>query len=96
MPRQAVLERRPELQERDTELSGDWIVVVFDNSVNTWDEVIRILQKATACSLDEAHMETWEVHHLGKSIVHHGERAECERVASIIQTIGIQVAVRKV
>ncbi|HSV73579.1 MAG TPA: ATP-dependent Clp protease adaptor ClpS [Chthonomonadales bacterium] len=70
------------------------IVVVFNNSHNTFDEVIGILMRATGCSLHEAHMETWEVHHLGKSVVHHGSAEECERVASVIRTIGITVEVR--
>jgi ATP-dependent Clp protease adapter protein ClpS len=75
--------------------TGEWIVIVFDNPVNTFDEVIMILQKATGCSLEEAEMETWEVHHLGRSLVHHGSQTECERAASIIRTIGIEVAVEK-
>ena len=60
------------------------------------DEVITILQKATGCSLEEAENETWEVHHLGRSVVHHGDRDECHRAATIIRTIGIKVAVEQV
>ncbi len=70
-----------------------WIVVVYDNDFNTVDQVIRILITATKCSIAEAEIETWEVHHLGKSVVHHGDRPECERVAGIIRTIGIRVEV---
>jgi len=70
------------------------IVVVYDNDHNTFDEVIDILMRATGCSLHEAQMETWEVHHLGKSVVHHADAEECERVASVIRTIGIRVEVR--
>ncbi len=84
----------PEIEEigADTGLGG-CIVVVYDNDTNTVDEVILILQKATGCSLREAEMETWEVHHLGKSVVHHASAEECERVAGIIRTIGIRVEV---
>ncbi len=90
-----VIEREPETVRR-TDLEGEWGVVVYDNPVNTWDEVIGILQKATGCSLEEAHMETWEVHHQGRSLVHHAEREECDRVAAVIRTIGIQVAVDRI
>lgn len=84
----------PDLAEREeTRLQQEWIVVVLDNPVNTWDEVILILQKATGCSLQEAENETWEVHHTGRSVVHHGDQDECERAASIIRTIGIDVLV---
>ena len=68
-------------------------MVVYDNDYNTVPEVIMILMQATACSLDEAQMETWEVHNLGKSVVHHGDHPECVRAAGIIRTIGIRVEV---
>ena len=96
MSEQTTLLPRPDLGETASDGTGDWIVIVFDNPVNTWDQVIGILQKATGCSLEEATMETWEVHHLGKSVVHHGTRAECDRAAAIIATIGIEVAVDQV
>jgi ATP-dependent Clp protease adapter protein ClpS len=73
--------------------SSGYIVVVYDNDKNTWDEVVTILQKATGCPLDEAEMETWEVDNLGKSVVHHGGQEECNRAAGIIRTIGIRVEV---
>src|SRR5687768_3851444 len=93
MSEQTVLEPRPEIRDRSGETDGDWIVVVYDNDKNTFDEVIGILLRATGCGQQEAEMETWEVHHLGRSIVHHGDRPECERVAAIIRTIGIRVEV---
>jgi ATP-dependent Clp protease adapter protein ClpS len=43
--------------------------------------------------VDEAEMETWEVHHLGKSVVHHGGKEECETASAIISEIGIRVEV---
>ena len=98
MPDQQTIERiRPDLTEDPVSDSiGDHIVIVFDNDFNTWDEVITILQKATGCSLEEAENETWEVHNLGRSVVHHGDRDECHRAATIIRTIGIKVTVEQV
>jgi ATP-dependent Clp protease adapter protein ClpS len=85
---------RPELQEDGPGTgSPGWIVTVYDNDYNTEDEVILVLIKATACSLDEARMETWEIHNLGKSVVHHGEADECGNVAAVIAQIGIRVEV---
>jgi ATP-dependent Clp protease adaptor protein ClpS len=77
--------------------TGDdgWIVIVYNNNHNTWEEVTNILMQATACSADEAEMETWEVDNLGKSVVHHGQQEECERAAAVIRTIGIQVEVKQ-
>jgi ATP-dependent Clp protease adapter protein ClpS len=54
---------------------------------------MMILMVATKCNFEEAQMETWEVHNLGKSVVHHGSQDECERVAIVIRQIGIKVEV---
>ena len=95
MAEQTIATPRPDLADSLGDTTGEWIVIVYDNDYNTWDEVIGILQKATGCSLQEAELETWEVHHLGRSLVHHGDRPECDRVAAIIRTIGIKVEVDK-
>ncbi len=84
---------RPLEQVVDPRTGGGWIVTVFNNDVNTYDEVVSILMIATACSLDEAYMEAWEIDHLGKSVVHHGGERECRNAAKVIATIGIQVEV---
>ncbi len=86
---------RPEDRERDSNASGGsgYIVVVYDNDHNTVEQVIHILMTATSCTLAEAEVETWEVHHLGKSVVHHGGKEECEKVGGVIRTIGIRVEV---
>jgi len=74
--------------------TGDhWIVTVYNNEYNTWDEVVGILMAATGCTEEEADMETWEVDHLGKSVVHHGSQEICESAAEIIAQIGIRVEV---
>jgi hypothetical protein len=89
----AIIER-PEVEQLDTGSGGEtWIVTVFNNEVNTWQEVITILMVATGCSFEEAHIETWEIDQLGKSVVHHGEEGECVDVASVIAEIGIRVEV---
>lgn len=80
----------------DTERTGHgggFIVTVFNNDYNTWDEVMAILQIATKCTPEEAYIETWEIDNLGSSVVHHGGEEECNRVAEVIGTIGIKVQV---
>lgn len=75
--------------------SGDhgWIVTVFNNDYNTYDEVMCVLIVATGCTAEEAYMEAWEIDHLGRSVVHHGAEKECRQAAEIIATIGIRVEV---
>ncbi len=87
-----VLER-PAFEALLSETSSGWIVRVFNNDVNTEEEVIAILMVATRCTLQEAEMETWEVHFLGSSVVHHGPETDCREVAAIISQIGIRVEV---
>lgn len=72
---------------------GGWTVIVFNNETNTYEEVMHILQTATGCTPEEAYMETWEIDHLGQSVVHIAAREECDRVAAIISTIGIKTDV---
>ncbi len=83
----------PEILDSHTGNGEHWIVTVYNNEYNTWDEVVHILMVATGCSEDEADMETWEVDHLGKSVVHHGGQEDCETAAEIIAQIGIRVEV---
>lgn len=89
----AIIEK-PEIEELGPG-SGDelWVVTVYDNDYNSVEQVILVLMKATGCSLREAEMETWEIHNLGKSVVHHGEKEECDKAANIIAQIGIRVEV---
>ena len=82
-----------EQSSETTAYGSGYIVVVYDNDVNTYAEVIHILQLATGCTHEEAEIEAWEVDNLGKSVVHHGAKEECERAAGIIRQIGIRVEV---
>ncbi len=84
----------PEILESPAS-TGRWMVVIFNNETNTFDEVIEILMRATGCGLDEAYMETWEAHHYGKAPVHFATRTECEIVASMIATIGVRTQVSR-
>ncbi len=89
----AIIER-PEVEQLDTGSGGEgWIVTVYNNEFNTWQEVITILMAATGCHFDEAYLETWEIDNLGRSVVHHGEEEDCRSVGRIIAEIGIRVEI---
>lgn len=83
----------PEVANPKTGNGSGWIVTVYNNEHNTWDEVMTILMLATECDAEEAYVETWEVDNLGKSVVHHGGEEVCREAASIISRIGIRVEV---
>jgi len=84
---------RPEINQSSTSGRECWIVTVYNNDHNTYEEVVYILMAATQCEISEAEIETWEVDHLGKSVVHVGGQEECEAAAAIIGQIGIRVEV---
>ena len=93
-PVQPSVSRPSSEQSSETSSTGSgYIVIVYDNDVNTYAEVIHVLQIATGCTVEEAEIEAWEVDNLGKSVVHHGGKEECERAAGIIRQIGIRVEV---
>lgn len=86
----------PELELiSSTKKDQEWGVIVYDNSVNTYEEVMTVLMIATNCSEGEAYIEAWEVDHFGKCVVHRSNETTCNAVAKIISTIGIKVEVSK-
>lgn len=84
----------PEILEVPTG-TGRWMVVILNDDHTPIEDVIEILMKATGCGLNEAYMETWEAHTYGKAPVHFSGRDECEVVASMIGSIGVQTQVRR-
>ena len=84
----------PRIGERIGELAGlGWLVTVYNNDWNTYDEVMMILMVATGCSGEEAYIETWEIDNLGQSVVHLACEKECRQIGELISKIGIQVEV---
>ena len=68
-------------------------VVAFNNDTNTFDEVIRVLVKATGCSTAQANNLAIEIDKQGKARVFEGSYSKCIQVSSIIESIGIQTQV---
>jgi ATP-dependent Clp protease adaptor protein ClpS len=75
----------------NADIQGPWIVILYNCSCHTFDEVEYILQKATGCSLEKAEAIAMEVHTKGRAICFSGEKEPCERVTAIIASIRLQV-----
>lgn len=75
--------------------TGRWMVLIYNNDVTSFEEVIAVLMRSTGCSAEEGFIEAWEAHTFGKAPVHFAERTECEIVAAMISTIGVQTQVRR-
>jgi ATP-dependent Clp protease adapter protein ClpS len=69
------------------------MVVIFNNEVNSFDEVIAVLMLATGCTAHEAAIEAWEAHTYGKAPVHFAGREVCEEAAAIISRVGVRAEV---
>jgi ATP-dependent Clp protease adaptor protein ClpS len=62
-------------------------VVLFNDEVHTFDEVIVQLIKATRCPRARAEALACEVHSRGKAIVFSGEVVRCMEVSGILEEI---------
>lgn len=75
------------LEEEKTDISLGSRVVLFNDDLHTFEEVIAQIIKATKCSFIEARDKTFEVHVNGKAVVYSGELADCLRVSGILEEI---------
>lgn len=78
-----------------TQLDNPWQVVLFNDEVHSFDEVILQLQKATGYSLEKATELTFRVHNNGKAVVFIGSKDDCEKVAGVLGQIRLIVQVEK-
>ncbi len=71
----------------DERLDEPWRVIVFNDEIHTFDEVIVQLVKATGCSAAQAERHAWTIHTEGKDCVYTGEFEECLRVQGVLRQI---------
>ncbi|WP_020404206.1 ATP-dependent Clp protease adaptor ClpS [Gracilimonas tropica] len=97
-----------ELSEADTEeitkektkeevqdsVNTPWRLILYDDDIHTFEEVISQLMKATGCSLSKAEDMTWKVHNEGKATVHEGEFEECLRIDSVLKEIQLVTEIK--
>jgi ATP-dependent Clp protease adapter protein ClpS len=79
-----------EVLEKEDDGSGTdepWRVVLFNDEVHTFEEVIRQLMKATGCNRSTAESHAWTVHTKGKAEVYEGTFEECFEVQSVLKEI---------
>ena len=68
-------------------------VILYNDEVHTFEEVIIQLIKAIACSPEEAESIAWEVHSKGKAMVYEGEMPDCLRVSGILEEIALHTQI---
>ncbi|PSQ81749.1 MAG: Clp protease ClpS [Bacteroidetes bacterium QS_8_68_15] len=74
-------------EDTDYRLDDPWRVILFNDEIHTFEEVIGQLCKATGCTRGEAEEHAWEVHSTGKSAVYEGEFEDCFEVQGVLREI---------
>ena len=71
----------------DDRVDDPWRVILYNDDIHTFDEVIRQLIKATGCSTTHAEKVAWTVHVEGKALAFQGSFEECFRVQGVLREI---------
>ena len=56
------------------EVAPPWMTILHNCDCHTFEQVVRQLQKAIACSEAEGWEIAWQVHNTGKAVVKIGDR----------------------
>ena len=64
-----------------------WRLILYNDDIHTFDEVITQLIKAIKCSVSDAEAIAVKVHNEGKALVFEGSFEECLRVNSVLLEI---------
>jgi len=76
-----------EQTEVEDSVDTPWRLILFDDDIHTFDEVIHQLIKALGCSVEKAKEMTYKVHNDGKALVYEGAFEECLKINSVLQEI---------
>jgi ATP-dependent Clp protease adapter protein ClpS len=84
------------MEEEDDGTGTDepWVVILFNDEVHTFEEVIGQLVKATGCSKSKAEDLALTVHNEGKAEVYEGTFEECFEVQSVLKEIQLVTEIR--
>lgn len=81
-------------QKSQPKIDRPWKVILYNDDIHTFDEVIVQVQKATGCSVHEATRITMEAHFQGKAVTYEGEFEECHQVAGVLREIALIVEIQ--
>ncbi len=68
-------------------------VILFNDEIHTFEEVIGQLIKALKCDTAKAEALTWEVHTSGKAAVFDGPMDQCMMVSGVLEEIGLHTQI---
>jgi ATP-dependent Clp protease adapter protein ClpS len=85
-----VLEEEQEDEDEET----PWRVILYDDDIHTFDEVIEQLMKALKCNKSHAEELTYKVHNEGKAEVFEGSFEECFEVNGVLKEIQLVTEIK--
>lgn len=68
-------------------LDTPWTLILYDDDIHTFEEVIYQLIKALGCTMEKAEKITYTVHNEGKALVYQGSFEECLKINAVLQEI---------
>ncbi|MFZ1730249.1 MAG: ATP-dependent Clp protease adaptor ClpS [Bacteroidota bacterium] len=68
-------------------------VILFNDNVHTFEDVITQLQKAIHCSRSKGEALAMEVHTRGRACVYVGEMDQCLRISSVLEEIALHTQI---
>ncbi len=74
-------------EETEDRVDAPWRVILYNDEIHTFEEVIIQIVKATGCATSRAEELAWMVHTNGKAAVYEGTFEECFRVQSVLREI---------
>lgn len=81
-------------QETLNDTLDTYRVILFNDDIHTFDEVIFQIIKAIQCTRAKAEKHTWEVHTKGRSIIYAGTLPACLKVSSILEEIDLKTEIQ--
>lgn len=73
----------------ETRVALPWRVILFDDDVHTFEDVIVQLMLATSCSADHGARVAFTVHTTGKAVCFEGPFEACFRVKNVLDEIAL-------
>lgn len=77
----------------DERIKEPWKVILYNDDIHSFDEVILQLRKATGCTDERAAQIAFEAHTNGKAIAYSGSFPKCFKVMGILRQIQLIVEI---
>lgn len=80
--------------ESKSRVKEPWLVILFNDEIHTFEEVIVQIVKATGCPMSDAEKYAWQVHLKGKACVFDGAFERCLKVQGVLKEIALVTEVQ--